>query len=315
MICAEAIVTTLLIFSASMQESFSPGGAFRNSLDKPPTAPVNINAIPPRAPDAISGSQFAHMTAALSDFDRQKAALTEMERGNLPDFMRTLYPIGISFCRPNGTSISGIIWVSPDYISIGSNNDFLRFPLSYFPAAAIARCFGCVLPTPKIVDTIYRAAKVHLRPQPLQAGPCMRSCEYCLRHQKIVEEQRGCRPIYGIIAGHKKDVVLTNRLWNKIGRIAIYGWHRDDRSPIQPLSTVHGENYADYSHGIRLIRDSVWIQGEMRSMYDVLQDDTLAPLLTYEGALRNPILLMQPRRQKMALSMNTRPDGFTATEP
>jgi hypothetical protein len=149
------------------------------------------------------------MTAALSDIERQKAALAELERGNIPDFMRVLYPLQISFNAKNNFSVRGIIWVSPDYISIGSNSDFLRFPLAYFPAATISRLFGCILPTPKMVDTIYHYAQIHLRPQPLQAGPRMRSIEYCLRHQKIVEEQRGCRPIYGIIAGHK--VIEKNR--------------------------------------------------------------------------------------------------------
>jgi len=110
--------------------------------------------------------------------------------------------------------------------------------------------------------------------------------------------QRHCQPISGIIAGHKKDVVLTNRLWKKNGRIAIYGWHRDDRSPIQPLSTIHEKDYSDYSHGIRLIWDSVWVQGKMNSLYDVIQDHILAPLLTYEGAIKNPAELMQPGGEK-----------------
>jgi hypothetical protein len=276
---------------------------------------VRIGSIPPRPSNAVSGSRFAQKIASLPDSERQKAALAELERGNIPDFMRMLYPLRISFRQANAEIVEGIIWVSPDYISIGSNGDFLRFPLAYFPATSVARFFGCVLPTPKMVDTIYHCARIHLRPQPLPAGPRMRSCDYCLRHQRIVEAQRGCRPIDGVIAGHKKDVVLSNRLWRTNGRIAIYGWHRGDRSPIQSLSTVHGENYADYSHGLRLVRDSVWIQGGMHSIYDILQDPALAPLLSYEGVIRSPAELMRPKTQRVSLSMNSLPDRFAATEP
>ncbi len=39
-----------------------------------------------------------------------------------------------------------------------------------------------------------------------------------------------------LIAGHKKDVVITNRLLTMPKRVAIYGWHRPNGSPIQPLA-------------------------------------------------------------------------------
>ena len=95
-----------------------------------------------------------------------------------------------------------------------------------------------------------------------------------------------------MLAGHKKDVVLTNRLAAKADRIAIYGWHRDPGDPIQPLSTVHGARYADYSHGVRLVWNQVTIEGRQRSIYDVLHDPRLAPVLSYEGAFPAPGKLM-----------------------
>ena len=49
------------------------------------------------------------------------------------------------------------------------------------------------------------------------------------------------------------------------------------------MSTVHGEHYADYSHGVRLVSSRVVVGGEELSMLDVLEDGTLAPLLTREG--------------------------------
>ena len=110
----------------------------------------------------------------------------------------------------------------------------------------------------------------------------------------MIKEQRlalGC-PLGALISGHKKDVVLTNRLRETIGRIAIYGWHRLSGIPIQPLTIVHGANYADYSHGIRLISNVVLIDGQPRSIYEVLEDPKLAPILSDEGPIRKVLQLM-----------------------
>jgi hypothetical protein len=88
-----------------------------------------------------------------------------------------------------------------------------------------------------------------------------------------------------LVSGDKKDVVMTNRLASNVGRIAIYGWHRGPGQPIQPLSTVHGANYADYSHGIRMISEVALINGELRSVYDILRDSTVAKVLSDEGPI------------------------------
>jgi hypothetical protein len=78
--------------------------------------------------------------------------------------------------------------------------------------------------------------------------------------------------------------------------VAIYGWHRRDGKPIQPLSTVHEASYADYSHGIRLVSTTVQINGTPRSIYDVLEDPDLAPLLTDEGMIAGARDLMHCRK-------------------
>ena len=89
-----------------------------------------------------------------------------------------------------------------------------------------------------------------------------------------------------LVSGDKKDVVITNRLAVNLGRIAIYGWHRGPGEPIQPLSTVHGANYADYSHGIRLVSEMALINGKLRSVYDILRDSSAAKVLSDEGPIR-----------------------------
>ncbi len=64
--------------------------------------------------------------------------------------------------------------------------------------------------------------------------------------------------------------------------------------PIQPLSTVHGACYADYSHGVRLVSENVLVDGGTRSIYDVLQDPVLSKVLSDEGPIRNLRALTTP---------------------
>lgn len=200
--------------------------------------------------------------------------------------LRNLKPVQMSYKPAGGKTITAIIWVMPDYLAIGSDEDFLRIPLTFPSAAAIVEEFGGVLPTQKMVDAMYEQSAFHLKPQPLPPGLHMRSSEYYLRHQQMIEAQRqrvGCS-LGELVSGHKKDIVLTTRLHSKPDRIAIYGWHQPNGIPIQPLSTVHGARYADYSHGVRLVSQTVRIKGASRSILEALQDPVLAPLLTYEGA-------------------------------
>ena len=123
----------------------------------------------------------------------------------------------------------------------------------------------------------------------------MRSISYLQEHQRRIDEQRRGLPLGDLISGHKKDLVISERLLERPGRVAIYGWHRRIGDPIQPLSTVHGEAYADYSHGVRLVSETVVVGGRPRSIYEALEDPALAPALTYEGVLPDARRLMGVR--------------------
>jgi len=271
--------------------------------------------IPQRPRDAITGSQFARETDGWPESERQRAAVAEIERGNMPQFLRQLLPIDLHDQTPGGEARSATIWVLPDYLAIGPDEDFLYMPLTWPSATDVASRFGCVVPTPKIVDAVYRQARVHLEPQPLPAGPRMRTNAYYERHQEMIDAQRLGTPFGALISGHMKDVVLTDRLFDHPDRVAIYGWHRLDGQPIQPLSTVHGVRYADYSHGVRLVWHEVRIDGVSRSIYDVLADPVLAPLLSYEGSIRDPHALMDPHRAALAAAATTTAASTVAAQP
>lgn len=243
--------------------------------------------IPKRAPSAVGGSEIARRLALLGDDQREAAILREISDGNVPDFQRNLAPVTMAGAAPDGHRRQVQLCVMPDYLAVGSDEDFFFVPMRLKTALTVAARFGFMLPTRKIVDAIYSQAAIRLSPQPLPAGDRMRSTEYYWHHTELVRRQLGSLglPAGALTAGDKKDLVITDRLWQHLDRVAIYGWHTALGHPIQPLSTVHGERYADYSHGVRLVASMVSIDGQPLSLETLLADHALAPLVSDEGAI------------------------------
>jgi hypothetical protein len=243
--------------------------------------------IPSRPWGALTGSDFARSILRMDGTQREQAILDQFLKGNIPDFLRRLKPVFLSHQFEEGKSFTATLFAMPDYLAIGSDRDFLRIPMSLYTAMEIAIRYGFFLPTRKIVDAIFSQSAFHLAPEPMPPGPRMRSTAYYWEHNQRIQKQRLALrlPLGALISGHKKDVVMTNRLVPGQGRIAIYGWHRPSGVPIQPLSTVHGAGYADYSHGIRLLSDQVLLNGESRLFYELLEDPAMAKVLSDEGVI------------------------------
>ena len=104
-----------------------------------------------------------------------------------------------------------------------------------------------------------------------------------IQHHRLIETQRNGR--LGLIAGIKKDVISTPKLFQteRPNRVALYGWHKLDGLPIQPIYTGHVDHYVDYSHGFRLIWDYILINNKFLHYSIVLQDPELRQILTNEG--------------------------------
>ena len=81
-------------------------------------------------------------------------------------------------------------------------------------------------------------------------------------------------------------MVLTDRLLEAPNRVAIYGWHSLDGMPIQPLYIGHRSSYVDYSHGIRLVRQLMTVDGRRTDLGDVLRNPILSALVSDEGPMR-----------------------------
>ncbi|MFH1567144.1 MAG: hypothetical protein ABIL09_04030 [Gemmatimonadota bacterium] len=256
-----------------------------------PLAPMSLETIPPRPAEAIGGTEFAERTADLPVEERQATALAEIRAGNVPQFLRALVPVEL---RAEGVAAVATVWVMPDYLAIGSDEDFLRWPFTWPGAQEASRALGLVPATTRIADACWAQAALRLRPQPMPACKEMVDNPYFLEHQRRVEEQRHGRATGQLTAGHKKDVVLTVRLRERAGRVAIYGWHHPDGTPIQPLTIVHLAGYADYSHGLRLVYPVAQVDGREVPLLQALQDPELAPLFSDEGVIPAPEELLAP---------------------
>ena len=218
--------------------------------------------------------------------DRDAALVAQALSGNIPDNLRSLQPVSFAGIV-GGRQTQITLCVTPDYLAVGSNADHVRVPLGLPAALRVADGFDMMLPTTRMVDAIYAQADLRVSPAPMPPTSAMSSTDYFLRHDNTVDAQfarAGARDGL-LVAGHKKDVVIANRLSNAPGRVAIYGWHRGNGDPIQPLSTVHGEYYADYSHGIRLVARTAYVDGRAVDLRALLTDGQYAGLLNADGPL------------------------------
>lgn len=252
---------------------------------------------PPRAPESATGLHFVDTIPDALCQEREDAIVHELLSGNVPAFMRKFVEVDASGKDASGNDRQLKLYVSPDYLCVGSGGggeeeDFVRVPLNPLSAQAVADEFGCTLPTKKMVDIIWKAALVKLDPSPIPPDAAMTTTKRFVAHNKKVEAARAGKHIVGqLLAGHKKDVVLTNRLLDVAGnflkRVAIYGWQWLTGKVIQDLNpTSHEDTYADYSHGIRLVALDCTLEGSPANVRDVLADSVLWALLSDEGPMK-----------------------------
>jgi hypothetical protein len=235
---------------------------------------------PPRS-SSVTGTEFYKTAFPFKWQQRDSLVVKEVLDGNLPSFLKKFVPVHVEMRDSStGKTIKATYYVAPDYLSVGTDKDWARINITPYAAQEIADSFGCFLPTKKMVDDIYKAAKVKLEPVPMYAFRDSTPTMY--HHHLIVEGQRKGRK--GLIAGIQKDVVISGKLSrdSKTDRVAIYGWHKMDGTPIQPLYTDHVYWWVDYSQGIRLVYRKIRVNHKWMDYTDVLKDPVLRRLICDE---------------------------------
>jgi hypothetical protein len=235
---------------------------------------------PPRS-SSITGSEFYKTAFPFKWQQRDSFVVKEVLDGNIPSFLKRFVPIHVGMKDSlTGKTVKATYYVAPDYLSVGTDKDWARINITPYAAQRIADTFNCFLPTRKMVDDIYKAAKVKLEPVPMYAFRDSTPTMY--HHHLIVEGQRKGRK--GLVAGIQKDVVISGKISRdgKTDRVAIYGWHKLDGTPIQPLYTGHVYWWVDYSQGIRLVYRKIRVEHKWMDYTDVLKDPALRRLICDE---------------------------------
>lgn len=153
----------------------------------------------------------------------------------------------IDFAQWAVVECEGIVWeVCPIYIA----------PVGIGQARELAEAAGCELPSPALVDAIWKAADLKidatLMTRTHDGTPkTMDSAETHIdqaRRLATIVGERSLGKDFRLLAGAYKDVVVHG------GRLGLYGWHRLNGTVIQTFFAGHAPAWRDYSQGLRLVR-------------------------------------------------------------
>lgn len=249
-----------------------------------PAPPAPRLRLPPRT-SPEPGSALAVRLHGLPLAAREAGALAAFEAGNVPSWLAALVPVALR-ATAGGRERTATVWCTPDYFGLGTDDDWLRLPMTPGLAQRLADRLDCVLPTSRLVDAIWAEAAVRVEPRPFHPREHdILAVALFHEHHRVIEQQRAGRPRGALLAGCKKDVVVSALLADWPDRVVIYGWHRPDGRPIQPRSKVHTWPHVDYSHGVRLVARTMLVDGVPTTVDAVLADPELHVLLSDEGPL------------------------------
>lgn len=252
----------------------------------PSPVPPPQDPSPPTIVPLATGSAFILANMNTMGAVREANILREFQNANMPNLLRNFIPVSVSDGR------NTIVYhVTPDVLCIGDDDDYVRMPMNPHTAQAIADQFNCSLITRKMSNDIWKASVNKLEPKPW--GPPydidMQRTYRIGAHNTTIQNQLAGRDPKALTSGHKKDVVLTNKLYpnNPNRRVAIYGWIQLNGQPIQGLNpSSHEDTYEDYSHGIRLVANDCTVNGVAMKIQDVFGHPVYSSLVSDEGPLR-----------------------------
>lgn len=241
----------------------------------------------------LSGRDFMESIDTVEFWKREDMITDAILAGEMPSVLKSFQKI--VFTTPVVDSVEVLrvphkveMLVTCDFLSVGSDEDFVRMPMGPLAAQQIADSLGCILPTTYMVDRIAEASEGHIDIFPFRplGGRNMMPIVFQDSDNAIKALYKAKGYEFGqLISGLKKEVVLTYKIqsreeMNKYE--AIYGWCHPDGRVQQPLFVRHGNFYVDYSHGIRLVSRTVVVDGKKCDAKEILESPQLYRLLSDE---------------------------------
>lgn len=256
-------------------------------------ASMPVPALADKPTATLTGSDFMRRADTTAFWALEDIIVETVTAGQVPDALRHFRKI--TFTTPVVDSVEILrkkhkveMWVLPDYVAIGTNDDFVRMPMGPLAAQRIADALDCTLPTPFLVDRIAEASEGHVDIFPFRPLGNRNSQPIVFQdsNNAINAQFKAYGYHFGqFISGLKKDIVLTYKIMTLTEyerNVAIYGWHHPDGRAQQPLFVRHGNFYVDYSHGVRLIYNKVKIDGVEYNIREILESPELYRLLSDE---------------------------------
>ena len=256
-------------------------------------ASMPVPALADKPTATLAGSDFMRRADTTAFWTLEDIIVETVTAGQVPDALRHFRKI--TFTTPVVDSVEILrkkhkveMWVLPDYVAIGTNDDFVRMPMGPLAAQRIADALDCTLPTTFLVDRIAEASEGHVDIFPFRPLGNRNSQPIVFQdsNNAINAQFKAYGYEFGqFISGLKKDIVLTYKIMTLTEyerNVAIYGWHHPDGRAQQPLFVRHGNFYVDYSHGVRLIYNKVKIDDVEYNIREILQSPELYRLLSDE---------------------------------
>jgi hypothetical protein len=235
-----------------------------------PTRPL-LN-VPERSKDARPASKIVEQLIKEKKGyleERENILLEEYLSGNIPHFLRTMQPVPF---KNNGSTV--VVYCLPDYLCLGSDDDFVHTPMSPVLAQKIADAWGLQMPTIDMVDAVRRESQVKLdfrAMTPTGGFPRDESMMYTERwpiHTAWFKTDMVAHTgrLGQLVSGHKKDLVVHPWLLkDRFHHCGIHGAYFGNDIPIHNFEynqTAHELMYKDYSHGARLFWPMVYVTNE-----------------------------------------------------
>jgi len=286
-----------LIGGEKFKETFQPK---QNILLKPSKENTSnpFEKIP--KPNTIeTGSEFINELKQIGDLDHSPKAREEMSQkileaidaGHIPSFCHQNNFQTVTMENAEGIKVQ--FKTSADYLSIGTDNDYVRIPITPMLALKLRQKYGWSMPTAKMTDAIYNQAGEKLTGIGLVKSQKdtehMQSAAFINRHNQLYNQQLTPQEREQIakgnllVAGHKKDIILSRYTINHPDVMDFRGLYLQPGKPIQ-TNPAHTPAYSDYAQGFRLIAPKITIinpDGSSQTMnyYQALKDPKIAHIL------------------------------------
>jgi hypothetical protein len=276
---------------------------------------------PPRDKSAIGGRAFMEKIKGEgppSDWvKRENAIVAELSAGNMPDNLLKWIKIDLTYTGKSGT-LTGTVEVLPDYLAIGSNDDYVHVPLDPVSAQLIADRFDATLPTAKICHAIYLQTSKKNRINAIERATTSWPTQIVRSQERTRADVNGriSRAHGGDTGTHEVRGHLARRTGRRpqerrrhleaaaqrAERVAFHGFYDSAEYPHEPCyenptrkpqpgcnkeapTLAHNRRFSDYAQGVRLVHPSMTINGKQKMVADVLADPVESLLLSTEGTI------------------------------